>query len=186
MIFTSRLGLANKHALLSPSTYHWINYDPQKLEAKYHSSRAAQRGTRLHDLAKNAIELGVRMPDIAKTINLYVNDGIDYRMSCEVALYYSDDCFGHADAISFYDSVLRIHDLKNGIAKTSFMQLIIYAALFCLEYGVDPFAIRTILRIYQHDDVQEFEPSPEEIDDVMSKIVDSVNYIAQLREEDLR
>ena len=171
MNFNSRSALAGQHAFLSPSNYHWINYDDQKLEARYHAARAAKRGTDLHDLAHKAIELGGRMPRSKKTINLYVNDGIGFRMSPEQPLYYSDNCFGTADTISFRKQVLRIHDLKTGITATSHHQLEVYAALFCLEYGFSPYDIEMDLRIYQNDGIRQFEPHPGVIERIMDTIV---------------
>ena len=72
-------------------------------------------------------------------------------MSSEVLLYYSDYCFGTADGIKWdKDNLeLRIYDLKTGVSKPSFKQLDIYAALFCLEYGINPKKITLIQRLYQ-------------------------------------
>ena len=86
-------------------------------------------------------------------------------------LSYSNNCFGTADAISFRQNFLRIHDLKTGVTATSFHQLEIYAALFCLEYDVSPNVIHMELRIYQSDEVVISEPQPEEILYIMNKII---------------
>ena len=94
---------------------------------------------------------------------MYVNDAIGYRMTPEQPLYYSDNCFGTADAIQFKNNVLRIHDYKSGIIPAKMEQLKIYAALFCLEYKVKPGAIRIELRIYQNDDVVEEIATAEDI-----------------------
>ena len=59
----------------------------------------------------------------------------------EQALYYSDNCFGTADAISFKKNFLRIHDLKTGVTPGSMKQLLIYASMFCLEYNFLPIQI---------------------------------------------
>lgn len=74
-------------------------------------------------------------------------------MTPEQVLYYSENCFGTADAISFRNNFLRIHDLKTGVVPAHMEQLEIYAALFCLEYRVKPMDISMELRIYQNDDV---------------------------------
>ena len=95
-------------------------------------------GTRLHAWAKETIDLGIKQPRSKKTIYAYVNDAIGFRMSTEVVLYYSDRFFGTADAISFRNGFLRIHDLKTGKTAVHMEQLEIYAALFCLEYRVKP------------------------------------------------
>ena len=182
MNFNQRSGLSDKHALLSPSNYHWLNYDEQKLEARFHSYRSSVRGTDLHNLAHEAIRLGVKLSRANQALATYVSHAIQYRMTCEQLLYYSDNCFGTADTISFNRGVLRIHDLKTGITATSMKQLLVYAALFCLEYGQSPFDIRIELRIYQRDEIKIYEPSPEEVLAVMDKIIVSDQYIEQLKE----
>jgi hypothetical protein len=123
------------------------------------------------------------MPNNRQTLNNYVNDAIRYRMKPEVLLLYSFNCFGTADAISFRKNVLRIHDLKTGISKASIKQLLVYAALFCLEYDVRPGEIEVELRLYQNDDVEEYFPEPKEIVDIMDKIVRFSKMIDEMREE---
>ena len=62
---------------------------------------------------------------------MYVNDAIGFKMTPEQILYYSDNCFGTADAILFRNNFLRIHDLKTGkISGTHGAAFEIYAALF--------------------------------------------------------
>lgn len=185
MIFNSRSDLAGHHAFLSPSNYHWINYDDIKLRARFISAQAAKRGTELHDLAHAAIKLGVKLPKSQKTLNMYVNDAIGYKMDVEQLLFYSNNCFGHADAISFRRNHLRIHDLKTGVVKTSEHQLEVYAALFCLEYSVSPYDITIELRIYQNDEVYVFDGNPDLIQRIMDKIVDFDIKIESMREEGL-
>jgi len=92
-------------------------------------------------------------------------------MTSEQPLYYSDNAFGTADTICYRRGVLRIHDLKTGVGKTSPHQLEVYAALFCLEYGADPYAIKIELRIYQGEGMQVFYPDPDVIFAIMDKIV---------------
>lgn len=181
MNFKGHSELQGKHAFLSPSYYHWLNYDEQKLEARYYSVSSARRGSDLHALAHEAIRLGVKLSRSNKALCTYVNDAIGYNMECEQPLYYSENCFGHADTISFRRNMLRIHDLKTGISPTSFQQLKIYAALFCLEYGIDPDVIRIELRIYQRDDVAILEPHPNEILEIMDKIIDFDLQIQRIR-----
>lgn len=184
MRFNKHSDFDGQHALLSPSSYHWINYDDQKLKAKYHSSRASRIGVRKHELARLAIELGVRLPRSPSSINAYVNDGIRFGMATEQMLFYSRNCFGTADAISFKKRVLRIHDLKTGITQTSRYQLDVYAALFCLEYGVDPYNIDFVLRIYQLDGFVEYDTEPDHISRIMDKIVDFDAKIEAMRAEE--
>lgn len=183
MNFNSHSALSGKHAFLSPSQYHWINYNDQKLEARYSAARAAARGTDLHDLAHNAIRLGVKLSKADPTLSMYVNDAISYKMQVEQPLYYSDNCFGHADTISFRRNTLRIHDLKTGVTPASVHQLEVYAALFCLEYGYSPYDIQIELRIYQSRKVDIYDGDPEVISLIMDKIVLFDQRIEMLKEE---
>lgn len=182
MNFNTHSALVGKHAFLSPSNYHWINYDEQKLTAKWHLSAAAAYGTALHEYAHQAIRLKIKQPKSNKTIYAYINDAIGYKMVSEQPLYYSDNCFGTADTISFYKNKLRIHDLKTGRGKTSEHQLEVYAALFCLEYGISPFTIDIELRIYQNDNVYIFNPMPEIILNIMDTVIEFDQYIEFLKE----
>jgi len=184
MNFNSHSALAGKHAFLSPSNYHWINYNDQKLAARWVSAVAAARGVSLHEFAHKAIELGIKQPRTKKSLYMYVNDGINYKMKVEQALYYSDNCFGTADTISFRRNTLRIHDLKTGIIVASHHQLEVYAALFCLEYGYSPFDINIELRIYQNDDVKIHDPYPDTIIRIMDKIITFDRHIELLKEAD--
>lgn len=173
MIFKEHYDLRGKHAFLSASKYHWINYDEEKLLTSYENTLAIQRGTELHELAQMAIQHGIKLARSKKTLNMYVNDAIGYRMTPEQVLYYSPFCFGTADSISFSEKtrLLRIFDLKTGLTPASMNQLKVYAALFCLEYGYKPHEIDIELRIYQLDDVVVEEPDPDEILEIMSKII---------------
>ena len=182
MLFNRHDDLQGRHAFLSPSQYHWLRYDEQKLAARYTSFTAARKGTALHKLAHDSIQLGVRLHTSHKALAAYVKDAIGYKMDCEVPLHYSDNCFGHADTISFRRNTLRIHDLKTGITKVSMEQLHVYAALFCLEYGYNPFEIQIELRIYQGDGVQHEQPPPELIADIMDTIVEFDQYIEAIKE----
>lgn len=171
MNFNKHLNLEGKHAFLGASNYHWVNYDDEKLESYFRSFYAKQRGTELHDLACRCINLGVKLPRTHKTLNMYVNDAIGFRMKPEVTLYVSDNFFGTADTIAFRKNFLRIHDLKTGIHPASLKQLEIYTAFFCLEYSKDPNKIGIENRIYQNDDVIINEPNPDTIMDIMEKIL---------------
>ena len=92
MNFNKHSYLEGQHAFLSASKYHWIGYDEEKLDAAYRKHQAAAIGTRKHNLAKELIELGIKLPKSKKTLNMYVNDAIGYGMTPEVALKYSDVC----------------------------------------------------------------------------------------------
>lgn len=180
--------LIGQHAFLSPSTYHWLDYDEEKLRRVYFQRQQAARGDKLHAFAQQAIELGVRQAETGTTLNMYINDAIGFRMTPEVPLYYSDDCFGTADACGFRKEreqfTLRISDLKTGLAPADMKQLKIYAGLFFFEYKFSPNDVHVILRIYQNDAVEEMIPDPTEILMVMDRIKTQATLIAYLREED--
>lgn len=182
MNFNQHSDLKGKHAFLSPSNYHWLNYTDQKLQARFESVVAARRGTDLHALAHEAIRLGVKLANSNKALANYVRDAIQYGMVCEQTLFYSYNCFGTADTIAFRRRLLRVHDLKTGIVATSIKQLKVYAAIFCLEYEVAPHDIETELRIYQRDDMQVERPDPDEILFIMEKIVDFDQQIEAIKE----
>lgn len=183
MNFNKHSAIAGLHALLSPSDYHWINYTEDKLDRIFFTRMAARRGTELHELAHNLIRLGVRLPDDKKTLNSYVNDAIGFRMTPETALFYTENCFGTADSISFRRNMLRIHDLKTGTTPASIHQLEVYMALFCLEYRFKPFEIEAELRIYQNDEIQIYVPDPDDIFHIMDRIVTFDKRINVLRME---
>ena len=184
MEFNKHKNLEGCHAFLGASKYHWINYDASKVAASYRSYLATLKGTELHDFAARCINLGQKLPKSKKTLNMYVNDAIGYRMTPEQVLYYSDNCFGTADSISFKDNLLRIHDLKTGVTPAHMEQLEIYAALFCLEYKVKPADIDIELRIYQSDDIMVFNPTVEDIVPIMDKIITSDKIISKIKEEE--
>lgn len=183
MLFNSHSNLAGTHAFLSPSSYHWINYDEDKLDRTYVASMAARRGTELHAFAHQAIRLGIRLPTRKTTLNMYVNDAIGYRMTPEQVLFYSDNCYGSPDTIAFRRNFLRIHDLKTGVVEASEHQLEVYAALFCLEYRFRPFDIQTELRIYQSDEVRVYDADPDVIMHIMDRITTFDKRINAIRLE---
>ena len=181
-------ALEGQHAFLGASNYHWLNYNDDKLYAAYIRQKQKETGTKLHEFAAEAIKLGQKLPRTPKTLNMYVNDAIGYKMTAEQLLYYSDNCFGTADAICFREvngkQLLRIHDLKTGIGPTSFKQLYIYTALFCLEYKIKPIDIDVELRIYQLDDVRTEVPLPEDILHIMEKIQSSDKLLTKIKMEE--
>lgn len=183
MNFNDHWNLEGKHAFLSPSQYHWLNYTPEKLTERFFNSKAADRGSKLHEYAAMAISLGRKQPRNNDTVNMFVNDAIGYMMTPEQPLFYSERCFGTADAISFDKNLLRIHDLKTGISPTSMLQLEVYAALFCHEYAQDPNKISMELRIYKQNEKEILVPEPDEISDIMKKIVEYDIILSELEKE---
>lgn len=184
MNFVKHSNLEGQHAFLGASKYHWINYDRDKIVDAYAKYMAAQKGTALHEFAAQCIRLGQRLPRSKKTLNMYVNDAIGYRMTPEQVLYYSENCFGTADAISFRDGLLRIHDYKSGVIPAHMEQLMIYAALFCLEYRTKPSEIDMELRIYQSDEILYHNPSSDEILPIIDKIIDFDKIITKIKSEE--
>ena len=208
MIFNQHSDLEGQHAFLSASKYSWLNYDQDKLANAYRNQYATTIGTILHDLAHRCIKNKVKLSksdrhlvlltllengvpqglidanDILETLAPFVNDALGFRMETEQILYYSENAFGTADAISFKNNFLRIYDYKSGITPVHMDQLYIYAALFCLEYVVKPENIKIELRIYKQGEVLCEEPDPEVIRAIMNKIVDSDRFLRKLKEEE--
>lgn len=184
MNFNEHGQLRGCHAFLSASKYHWINYDDEKLVTTYSNFLASQKGTKLHDFAAQCIELGQKLPKSKKTLNMYVNDAIGFHMTPEQVLYYSDNCFGTADAISFRNGLLRIHDLKTGVIPAHMEQLMVYAALFCLEYKMKPAEIGMELRIYQSDEIIVHEPEVDEIVPIIDKIISFDKLIQRIKDQE--
>lgn len=184
MNFNKHFDLEGKHAFLGASKYHWINYDNEKLAEVYSRYLSVQKGTVLHDFAARCIELGQKLPKSKKTLNMYVNDAIGYKMTPEQVLYYSQNCFGTADAISFRNGMLRIHDLKTGVIPAHMEQLLVYTALFCLEYKVKPSEINVELRLYQNDEVLCHSPEVDEIAPIIDKIITFDKLIERIKTEE--
>lgn len=184
MIFNDHSRYEGQHAFLGASQYHWINYDEVKVASAYNNFLAKQKGTELHEFAAQCIRLGQKLPKSKKTLNMYVNDAIGFRMTPEQILFYSPNCFGTADTISFRDGYLRIHDYKSGVVPAHMEQLEVYNALFCLEYRVKPTEIHTELRLYQNNEVLFHNPEPDDIFRIMDKIVRFDKVISGLREQE--
>ena len=184
MKFNPHYDLIDRHAFLSASNYHWLNYDEEKLRNAYAKSQAQYRGTALHDFAKQAIQLGIKLPTRKNPLNQFVNDAIGYRMAPEQILFYSYNAFGTADAISFRNNLLRVHDLKTGLTRVSMDQLEVYSGLFCLEYELLPKNIDMELRIYQTSKIIIHEPPHTDIRRIMEKILFFDKKIEEFKSEE--
>lgn len=193
MIFNRHSELSGSHAFLGASGYHWINYDEDKLADRYITHLATLRGTELHDFAAQCIKLNRKQPDDGDTLNMYVNDAINFKMNTEQVLFYSENCFGTADTICCrYEEqdgqkveTLRIHDLKTGVVPAHMEQLLIYAALFCLEYKRIPSELFIELRIYQNGEIVYFNPTAKDIVPIMDKIITFDKIIKKIRREEV-
>jgi hypothetical protein len=186
MQFNNHHKLSGLHAPFSASQSSWLRYDDNKAMEVYANKKAAEMGTRLHEWAAETILLGIKQPRSKKTIYAYVNDAIGYKMEPEVVLFYSERFFGTADAISFRNGVLRIHDLKTGSSgkiEHHMEQLMVYAALFCLEYKMKPGEIQMELRVYKNDDILYHNPEADEILPIMDKIIHLDKLLAKMEEE---
>lgn len=179
--------LLGKHSFMSPSQPAWLRYDDQKLERRYMEELAARRGTEEHEYAARAITLGHRQPEEPPTtVGMYVNDSIGWRMKPEVILYWSDFCFGTADALGFVEKnlALKINDLKTGRTRTTFDQLVAYAALFCLEYDYPrPWELDIELRIYQSNRIKLHVPDHDEVALAMDRILTGTRLLEDMRRE---
>lgn len=206
MDFFKHNELRGRHAMLPPSQPAWLNYSEDKLFQKYVSNYAQTSGTLLHELAETLIKNRIKLKKTDKTVVLvhllengipraaieldriynnfmmYVNDAIGFRLTPEQPLVYSEYCFGTADGISFKDNLLRIHDYKSGTTPAKMEQLMIYAALFCLEYKYKPGEINMELRIYQNDEVVIHNPGADEIAPIMDTIIHHDKMLVELNE----
>lgn len=206
MNFNVHSELRGRHALLAPSQPFWLEYNEEQLYQKFRSAHAQDIGTSLHELAETLIKESIKLKKNDKAVVLthllhdgipraaidverlylnfmtYVNDAIGFRLTPEQPLYYSDECFGTADAISFRNNFLRIHDYKSGTSPAKMEQLLTYAGLFCLEYKVRPGDLQGIeLRIYQNNEILYHNPTAEEIGSIMDVITSSVRHIQEMK-----
>lgn len=189
MKWNAHWNLEGKHAFLGASKWQWINYDRETLITRYQNQQAVERGTRLHALAASMISEKIKAQPIKQTFNMYVNDAIKFNLSPEVVLFYSDNAFGTSDGINFDEkkNFLRIHDLKTGTTPAHMEQLMIYAALFCLEYRKDPNTIGLELRIYQNNEIIVCNPETDPelqnwVKDIMNKIVEDDKELKDFKE----
>lgn len=185
MSFNRHTRLANLHAFLSPSSHSWINYDEDQMRRVYFAKQQARLGTEYHEYAQRAIQLQVKQAEDGSTLSMYINDAIGFRMEPEIWLYYSDVCFGTCDAICFRDGILRIHDLKTGEKPVDMVQLKIYAAIFCFEYGFTPDMLKIVLRIYQNNEIEELIADSADIYQIMDRIETMSKFVEYLREEEM-
>ena len=189
MKWNNHYNLTGKHAILSPSGYSWLNYDPDKMRSVFLNKLKVEQGTYLHDLASRLINNRFKLLDLPQAFNMFVNDAIAARMDSEVLLYYSDNCFGTADAIKFDEdnNALYIYDLKTGDSKPSFKQLYIYCALFCLEYGYTTKRainrMHFVCRLYQGDGYEEEIVEPAVVFGCIQQIINMDKVISDLKLE---
>lgn len=207
MNFRNHSELNGKHAMLAPSQPYWLDYSEDQLFQKYVSTYAQSMGTALHELAETLIRNGIKLKKTDKTVVLvhliqngiprpaididriynnfvnYVNDAIGFRLTPEQPLVYSEYCFGTADGISFRNNLLRIHDYKSGTTPAKMNQLMVYAALFCLEYKYKPGEIDIELRIYQNDEIIEHHPEADEIAPIMDIIIQKDKELRRINGE---
>ena len=199
--------LVGTHAFLSASQPTWLRKDANELIEAKRNSYAQTIGTLLHAYAADCIkyreklrksdmrgvkfdlmrkgipEYAIDIDRVFPTFMNYVNDAIGFRLDPEILLYYSQECYGTADAINLDGKVLRIHDLKTGIKPAKMEQLLVYAGLFYLEYNMKPEKIRSELRIYQMDEVLVYEPDSVEVREVMQDIEDKNRVLMSLMQE---
>ena len=184
MNFKTYSYLDGKHSALSPSSYIWMRKNEDEFIQTYKNMKAKEKGTKMHNIAKQLIEEGIKLPKTHKTFNMYVNDAIGFRMRPEVVLRYSDRAFGTADTIRFDKNFLRIHDLKTGVTPAHIEQLYGYAAYFCLNYNIKPGDIESELRIYQNDEIYMEKPDASIILPIMDKIIQFDKIMADIDEEE--
>lgn len=171
------------HAFMGGSNSSWLRYDRQKLVTSFFNAQAKIEGTEKHDFAAKDIEFGkkygFKRPKTKNTYYMYVNDAIGFRMETEKLLYYSEYAYGWADTIGMEEQkhILRIHDLKTGVTQAHMEQLMIYAALWCLDYQQKPGDWDIKLRIYQNNEIDEYDPSATEILTIMDQIITNTKIL---------
>jgi hypothetical protein len=79
--------------------------------------------------------------------------------------------------------IQQLHDFKSGVIPGSIHQVEVYAALFCLEYGMKPGKIKMELRVYQDDHMEFVIPDTDVIAHIMSKIITFDKRIELLKAE---
>ena len=213
MNFLDHSKLNGLHAPFSASQPYWLGKDFEANKNRYISRWIPTVGTVSHAFAEAMIKKRIKlsksdmkmyklyllenkvqcipyyvvdeldMQALFTNLIPYINDGIGFRMTPEQILYYSDRWFGTADAISFTDNMLRIHDLKTGRVAAHMEQLLVYAALFCLEYRFKPGDIDMELRIYQNSEVIFHNPTAEDILPIMDQIVTQDKLFEKLIKE---
>lgn len=185
MRFKRHNAIADMHAKLSPSKYHWVRYDDDKFDRWYMSQLASQRGVEEHEYAQRAIALGIRQAESTAALNRYINDSIRWKLTPEQIFFYSVHCFGTADAAGFNEArrIFRVSDYKSGRTATSMDQLKLYSGLFCLEYDWSPLEISIEMRIYQGKTPREELADPHEIMVLMDRIKTRSARIDEIREE---
>ena len=207
MNFFAHKELQGKHSILAPSQPYWLDYSEEELFQKFVSTYAQSMGTSLHALAETLIRNSIKLKKTDRNLVLvhllkdgipraaidldriydnfmtYVNDAVGFKLTPEQPLVYSEYCFGTADAISFRNNQLRIHDYKSGTLPAKMNQLMVYAALFCLEYKYKPGEIEVELRIYQNDEVIVHNPEADEIAPIMDIIIHSDKLIREMNGE---
>ena len=67
MNFKTYSYLEGKHSALSPSSYIWMRKNDDEFRQAYLNSKAKEKGTKLHEIAKNLIEEGIKLPKSHKT-----------------------------------------------------------------------------------------------------------------------
>jgi len=182
----------NSHrAALGTEIHEWSSAQI-KLSNKVSNIKEIEKGVKTHifekytgtgaDYGKMLLENMDYLPhEIYPTVKLFVNDSIGYRMSSEQKIEYSDLCWGTSDAITCVDNKLFIFDLKTGSRPAKETQLLVYAALFCLQEHTKPNELEIETRIYQNGDALITNPPSDVIYDIMSKIVHLDSVIGKFR-----
>ena len=174
--------LKGQHALLSPSNYHWINYDKEKLLKVLYNQKMKERGTKLHEFASEAINLK-RYQAGNDNVSQFVNDCIDMKMHSEEVVYATEYAFGTADAINEVNDVIYIFDLKTGEHKAKFTQLYLYAAFYCIMNDINPISKKYVFRIYQYEEYEQLEGDPLEVKRLMELTIEDSDVVKAIEEE---
>ena len=80
--------------------------------------------------------------------------------------------------------MLKVFDLKTGMVPAHVEQLLIYNALFCLEYKYEPKHLDIEDRIYQTGQIIAVQPDPNDIKAICNQIIEFDSIINEVKKEE--
>lgn len=175
-------AFVSKHrAELGTEMHEWASYQIILL-SKVSNPREVNKGVKTHIYEKYIRDpeyrdlllkhLSYIPSESFSSVKSFINDSIGFGMESEKKLYFSEYFNGTSDAIKYYDKtkLLRVSDLKTGLRPAKIEQVFIYAALYCLQFKLDPLKTNFETRIYQNDEIYIEQPLGEDIADIMQNI----------------
>ena len=154
MHFNKHYDLVGKHSFLSPSKYTWLGYSKDQLFSSYSNAMAAARGTKLHAMAKDLIDEGIKLRGNSQTFSAYVNDAIDLKTGTAPA---------HMEQLEIYAALFLMEYEK--------------------VFGVTPKNTKVNLRIYQNDDIEEASPDSDRLEEIILDIREKDQWLEEFHSE---